>query len=153
MQALAPRLNPSYAVVLSLLPSMIAPSASLGYTFGPLSALAALKLSLCAFLATASLVCLPSATAAPMLRRAAVLAAFAFVGGVFAADSVSPPAQPRGLPPELDALADCTPVSNASYKYEIFALGPLHVTRCVWVWAPFFLFALFVCSAHVSEER
>ena len=123
LQSIDPRVKLAYAAGIALLPGLVSASGM------ALSPLAAAQLCLCSCVGACSVLCLPLSAAAPVLRRSLVFALLATLGDALAADSVAPPTQPRGLPPELDPLAGSLPQTSEPYRFEIFALGPLQITR------------------------
>lgn len=123
LQELDPRVKIAYAILIAIAPSLIKSSALTA------SSLTLIKFSLCFVIGTLSLLWLPMSTAAPMVRRAVVIALLAYVGSVLGADSISPPTQSRGLTPELDPLSSSLPVPNCSYRYTVLSFGPFHITQ------------------------
>lgn len=123
LQRLDPRVKIAYAILIAVAPSLIKSSAMTA------SSLSLIKFSLCFFIGSMSLLWLPVATAAPMIRRTVIIALFAYVGSVLGADSISPPTQTRGLPAEFDSLSSSLPTSNWSYRYTLLSVGPIHITQ------------------------
>ena len=86
------------------------------------------KLLTCSVLAAVTVAALPRRVWRPQLQSLITVCAVFFVAVAFGADSVAPVVSAREPPASLEGL-EGLPELASSYKYVLFHLGPLQLTR------------------------